>query len=175
MRRRVGWQLSRVVTRDAIIVCKGTSLKRNCTKVVSVQKVVRPPCVRRRRGNRPWRKKKCLASSNVQRGISSCATGNISDLITTRRRNACHLMHILIVTTETEYLISILTHYIIANLTMQPYKLLFSTFNHVDLHFLVTIKLYFWIYRIYVNCTYIALVINYHIFYFTNVTFQKLY
>lgn len=142
--RRVEWQLSRAMTRDAIIVCKDTSLKRNCTKVVSVQKVVRPPCVRRRRGNRPRRKKKELASSNMQRGISSCATGNISDLITARRRNACHLTHILNATTKTEYLISISIHHITANLTMQPYAATFLYLSStVDLRFSDTIKLYF--------------------------------
>lgn len=101
--QRVGRQLSRVVTRDAIIVCKGTSLKRNCTKVVSVQKVVRPLCVRRRRGNRPRRKKKCLhhRTCNVAFHRARPEIFLILSLL--------DVMYILIVTTKAEYLISI--HY----------------------------------------------------------------
>lgn len=112
--RRVGRQLSRAVTRDAIIVCKDTSLKRNCTKVVSVQKVVRPPCVKRRRGNRPRRKKKCLhhRTCNVAFHRAQPEIFLILSLLD-------NVTHILIVTTKTEYLIIIPIHYITAKLTTQ--------------------------------------------------------
>lgn len=132
--RRVGRQLSRVATRDAIIVCKGTSLKRNCTKVVSVQKVVRPPCVRRRRGNRPRRKKKCLhhRTCNVVFHRAQPEIFLILSLLD-------DVMHILIATTKTEYLIMDSLHN--CKLNNAAYKLLFSALHRVD--FLVTIKLYF--------------------------------